>query len=1087
MNNGSHMKCSNCQSALVEDAKFCSQCGTPVTRSEPEAERRQLSVLFCDLVDSTVLSDQLDPEDLRDVTSAYHSVCAEVIEKFGGHVAQYLGDGVLVYFGYPVAGEDDTRRAAQTALGILEGIKTLNIRLQREQDMALNVRIGIHTGPVVVGEVGEGSHRENLALGRTPNVAARVQSFAEPGSAFISDDTYRMVRGYFDCTPMGSHSLKGISEPVQMHRLLGESGAEGRLDAERRSGLTAFTGRAQELDALTACWQRVADRTHSGQTVLVTGEAGIGKSRIVSSFREQVEADSSRVIECACLANYQTSALHPIISIFERALGFRRSTSDADKWAALAALLEGFENIPRDAAHVLARLLSVEPSEDAGTAPAQQPDEILNVVLLLLTTVIQDRPTVFIVEDLHWADPTTRELITRLMEDGRELPLLILLTYRSDSDVSYEASENVTEIPLSRLEEDDVSAMIAQITGNKALPEELLSQLIARCEGVPLFAEEITKAVLDLDVLVEEEHGYELKDALPTDLIPATLQGSLISRLDRLGDAKTVAQRAAVIGREFRLDVLEAVTDMDFRDLQESLTRLMRAELIYQVDDGVDTSFQFKHALIQDAAYQSLLKKSRREQHIRIGMSLSGDFSDLSQQRPELVAHHFENGEDADLAAGWWLRAGQLALAKAAGHEAISHLSKSLEQLSVLPQSRELEERQFRSLIVLVSTLQITDGWASKRLEQALGRAGDLVERLDDNRRRAQLLPHTMSMLTISGKINRALELVPQRLELTTSVGNQNPAVVAAAYSAICVAQLYHGDFDAAIESAETTLSLITPEGNRWLADKAGTAPEVNACMYIAEAWWMRGRFDRAIYYSDRSLAVAREMKHQPSEELAINNQAQFYQLSGDYERVLAVAAETLDLATVRRSAFWAPMIAIYQGWALSAQGNLSEGIEMMRDGLERYRSAGNGITQVHMLAFLAEAFGKNRQWDEALATFAEAEVLSAETGEAYFLPEVHRLRGEVLWERALTGGPTERETAGSLAEQALREALDTARAQHAVSLELRALLSLHRLQRARGNDTTEAHGLVTELLPELEHGVDTADLIEARALLEAG
>ena len=461
--------CANCRAELPDGAKFCGHCGAPIKRDERSAELRQLTVLFCDLVGSTALADTLDPEDLRDVTSAYHTACTEVIARFEGHIAQFLGDGLLVYFGYPVAHEDDARRAVQTALGIIESIELLAVRLRTERQIELSVRVGIHTGPVVVGEVGEGMRRENLALGRTPNLAARVQAFAHPGTVVVSEETFRIAHGYFEFEALGTHELKGLAEPVAMHRVLGVSGAENRLDAGRRAGLTALTGRASELETLNALWQRVARGT-TGHTILVTGEAGIGKSRLVASLRENVEAQSDTVIECACSPYYQNSALYPVIGSLERSLGFSRETSQADKWTSLEDRLERDGMSSAENVVLIAQLLNIAPPP--GTAPLdlspqQQRERTLEVLDGWLAAIARRRPTLFIVEDLHWADPTTIEFVNRIAASPAAGPLLAVVTFRSDFDDPVHQHPQVSTLSLSRLGSDQTTAMIARVAGNK--------------------------------------------------------------------------------------------------------------------------------------------------------------------------------------------------------------------------------------------------------------------------------------------------------------------------------------------------------------------------------------------------------------------------------------------------------------------------------------------------------------------------------------------------------------------------------------------------------------------------------------------
>lgn len=1076
--------CANCRAELPDGAKFCGHCGAPIKRDERSAELRQLTVLFCDLVGSTALADTLDPEDLRDVTSAYHTACTEVIARFEGHIAQFLGDGLLVYFGYPVAHEDDARRAVQTALGIIESIELLAARLRTERQIELNVRVGIHTGPVVVGEVGEGMRRENLALGRTPNLAARVQAFAHPGTVVVSEETFRIAHGYFEFEALGTHELKGLAEPVGMHRVLGVSGAESRLDAGRRTGLTTLIGRASELDRLNELWQRVASGGTTSHTILVTGEAGIGKSRLVASLRENVEAQSDTVIECACSPYYQNSALYPVIGSLERSLGFSRETSHADKWAALEDRLERDGMSPEENVVLVAQLLSITPPP--GTAPLdlppqQQRERTLEVLDGWLAAIARRRPTLFIVEDLHWADPTTIEFVNRIAASSATGPLLAVVTFRSDFDAPVHQNPQVSTLSLSRLGSDQTTAMIARVAGNKPLPEEIVRQLVARTEGVPLFVEEVTKAVLELGVLVEREDRYELTGLLPPDLIPATVQGSLLARLDRLGSAKPIAQLAATIGREFRLDVLQAVANLDEAVLREGLARLLGAEFIFQVRGATDVTYLFKHALIQDAAYQSLLKRARLEQHRRIGEALTARFPVVVEQSPEVIAQHFASGGEPDRATSFWLSAGQRALARAANHEAIAHITQAVVQLAQLPVSRERHERELECLIVLTPALQMTQGWATPQVEQTFHRSVELVELLGDTPHRLRVLAHSFTFHVMRGHLSQALALGTQVCELATL--SQVPSLQVVGYGNCCVAQLYHGDIATAITSGEAALGLVTAESSQAIVQLAGMRAEAFITCYLSEALWMRGFPEQAVHYSERAVAAAREPRHGPSEEFAVGYQAMFFHLLRDHARIATAVEETLRLSEQHRSAFWHPLAAVYKGWTLSLQGHHDQGVTMMRDGVDQYVAGGHGLSQIHMRTALADALGMAERWDEAFAVLAQTIRLATDTGESFFVPEAYRLRGEFTRRLAAAHRGSERESRLAAAEASIREALEVAKQQGAKSLELRAAMSLCLVRRDMNAVDDEVQELA-ELLGSFTEGFDTPDLRDARALL---
>jgi class 3 adenylate cyclase len=459
--------------------KFCGECGAPLRTAKPEAELRQLTVLFCDLVGSTALAERLDPEELREVTSAYHGVCVDVIGAHGGHIAQYLGDGILVYFGYPAAHEDDARRAVRAALGIVDGLTRLNPRLESQHRVTLQARIGIHTGPVVVGEVGAGEHREHLALGKTPNVAARLQALAEPDTVVVSDATYRIVRGFFEWAALGSHELKGLTQVTTLHRVLRESGAESRMDVVRRAGLTPLIGRSNELALLESRWNAVEES--GGQVVLLRGEAGIGKSRIVAALRDRVDSESGTVVECFCSPAYQSSALYPIIASTERALGFTRASSAEQKLTALKERLARHGLLTDETLVLMAQLLGVDLGADGAPldvpAPVQR-ERTLDMLVRWLLAVAREGPTLWVVEDLHWADPSTLELVTRVLGAEQHVPLLSILTFRPDFEPPWPPHENVSSVVLNRLAATDTLSMVARVARNKPLPDEVTRKLV---------------------------------------------------------------------------------------------------------------------------------------------------------------------------------------------------------------------------------------------------------------------------------------------------------------------------------------------------------------------------------------------------------------------------------------------------------------------------------------------------------------------------------------------------------------------------------------------------------------------------------
>jgi class 3 adenylate cyclase/tetratricopeptide (TPR) repeat protein len=1052
-------------------------------------ELRQLTVLFCDLVGSTALSESLDPEDLGEVTGAYHALCEAMIRRHDGHIAQYLGDGVMAYFGYPMAHEDDARRAVRAALEIDGAVTQLAGRIKILRGTTLNTRIGIHTGPVVVEAVGV-KRREHLAVGKTPNVAARIQSLAAPGTVVVSQDTYRVVGGFFEFHALGTHEIKGLSELVGLYRVVGESGAENRLDIGRRAGLTPLTGRNRERALLDQRWEGVA--TSGSHAVMLQGEAGIGKSRLVDALRERVERESATVLECLCTPYAQNTPLFPIVSLVERTLGFTRETPNSDKLAALEKRLAARGLLTAETSALMAGVLEIPPAGAdplLNYSPQKRHERTLETLFAWLAAVVHEQTALLIVEDLHWADPTTLEFVGLALRSLSSEPLLVVLTFRLDFTPPWELSDRVSSVALTRLAPDETSSMAALVARGKNMPADVLRQIVARSEGVPLFVEEVTKAVLEMGVLVEREDRFELSGPLPADLIPPTVQGSLDARLDRLGPAKATAQMAATIGREFRYDLLSTVAGEDQATLRTSLDRLIGAELVYRREGSPEETYLFKHALLRDAAYQSLLKKSRRVFHESIAKALVSHFPQIAEQRPELVAEHFTAAGVADEAVRLWLHAGQLAVGRGANQEAISHLSRGLALVPELSPAEQFEQ-ELELRIALIPALIAAEGWASAELERIYQRAGELVNLLAETPHRATVLAGTMGYHFVAGRVTQSLVLANEFLELSTKGGN--PLLLTVARQNCSASHCYHGDFRLAIEDADAGLAMMDVDRERLIGRMFGLSACVGLLTYEYIAYWMLGFPERAVLTCERSVALARELGHPPSMGFALTGRTGLSLLQGAADRTLASADEALRLAHEERLGFWEPMITVFRGWAVSELGNRSEGIALIRGALERYKAAGNGIQQVWMHVILAEAQWRMGERETAFATLATAKRIARENGEGLFEPELYRLEGEFLLEQSIGAGgllradsSTEYATVLERAERAILESLDLSRRQAARILELRSLVSLHRVRAAGSAAPREAEELAT-VYAAFTEGFATADLREARSVLDA-
>ena len=656
---------------------------TPVTIRPGQAERRQLTVLFCDLVGSTELAARLDPEDLRGVMGAYHRCTAAVIERFEGHVAKYLGDGVLAYFGWPQPHEDDAERAVRAGLELVATVA----RLKPHTDVRLQARIGIATGQVVVGDlVGAGATRDEAVVGDTPNLAARLQALAEPGMVVIGEATRRLLGGLFQLDDLGPQRLKGFAEPLAAWRVSGESSAEGRFEARHSAGLTPLVGRQEEIALLLRRWEQA--REGEGQVVLLSGEPGIGKSRIVREVRERVAAERHLRLTHQCSPHHQASPLHPIIAHLERAAGFERDDLPEARLIKLETMLARGTDKLDEAVPLIAGLLGIATGERYPTlelTPERQKQQTLEALLDQLEGLAAEQPVLVVHEDVHWIDPTTQELLGLAIERVPRLPVLLLIIFRPEFTPPWSGQPHVSSLTLTRLGRRDGAAMVDRVVGEKSLPSEVIAQIVAKTDGVPLFVEELTKAVMESGLLTDAGDHYELTRPLPPLAIPATLHDSLMARLDRLATVKEVAQLGAVIGREFSHALLAAVADRPEDQLRSGLDQLVASELVFRHGVPPNAIYTFKHTMVQDVAYQSFLKSRREQLHARIARVLEERFPETAATQPELLAQHYTSAGLHDQAVDYWHIAGQRASERSANLEAIAHLTRGLELARTLP------------------------------------------------------------------------------------------------------------------------------------------------------------------------------------------------------------------------------------------------------------------------------------------------------------------------------------------------------------------------------------------------------------------
>jgi len=1082
--------CEKCGAAIGATAKFCRACGTPLSESHPvtsvasaddkptlthhlartpghDAERRQLTVLFCDLVGSTALAEQLDPEELRDLMQTYQRASGEVIARYEGHVAQYLGDGLMVYFGWPHAHEDDAVRAIRSGLEIVEAVSGLKAAVP------IRARVGIHTGLVVVGETGQGDASiPKAAVGETPNIAARLQSLAEPSSLVVSERTRSLAAGLFDYTDMGPHSLKGVSQPVHLSRVVSTRATESRFDASRGEVvLTPLVGREEEIALLVRRWQQAKEG--EGQVVLVGGEPGIGKSRLTRVLRDRLGEEPHMVLRYQCSPFHVNSALYPVIEQFERAAGFTREDSAEQKLDKMQAVLVGTEQQLAEGGPLFAALLSLsaERYPTQNLSPQRHKEKTLDALAGHIEALAQRQPLLLMYEDVHWIDATSQEALDLLVPRLRDLPVLLVVTHRPEYTPRWTDQAHVTVLSLNRLGRRQGAELVAKVTAGKPLPKEVLDQVLAHTDGVPLFLEELTKSVLESKLLRETTDGYIIDAPLPAFTIPTTLRDSLIARLDRLAPVREVAQIGACIGRAFSYDLVAAVSPLRGERLNQALEELSKTGLVFRRGTPTTALYTFKHALVQDAAYDSLLKSKRVQIHRQIAQVLENDFPETVTNEPETLAHHYARAGLDRQAVEYWKRAAERALQRGALPEAISHLNEGLTTLQVLPES------DFRARLELLLQTSVghaliaTKGFGNPEVARAFDRAQRLCELAGDTSLLFPVLIGQCVFHQVRLEHERALEISNQCVVLAER--EQDADLLVEAHRVLGNTLIWLGRGQAARTHLERSLTYYDPKQHQSHASVYGQDPAVGALSWLTVTLWVLGFPDQALNRAEEAWRLSNDVEHPFSQAWARLFLAFVRALRKEWE----VARDSADacIAFSKDQGFpaWIPLASMYRGKAMSELGQPRQAIEMFQQSLAAFEAVGEQQGIPFFLTFLAEACAADGRADEGLRIVDDALTRARKNSGHWCESLLHNTKGKLL----LTGRAAEAETC-------FWQAIQIARAQEAKSFELQASMSLSRLWQGQGK-RREAHTLLAPIYNWFTEGFDTRDLREAKALLE--
>ena len=1048
---------------------------SPVTQQDT-AERRQITVMFSDLVGSTALSARMDPEDLREVMSAYQKCVAETVRRFGGFVAKYMGDGVLVYFGYPHAHEDDAERAVRAGLELSAAVSAL------KAPAPLQARIGIATGLVVVGDlIGTGSAQEQAVVGETPNLAARLQGIAEPNTVVIAESTRKLLGNLFDLQDLGAYDLKGIGGRVRAWAALRTSSAEGRFEALHASGLTELVGREEELELLLRRWSKV--KTGEGQVVLLSGEAGIGKSRLTAALLERLATEPHIRLRYFCSPQHTDSAFYPIIGQMERAAGLAHDDTPQVKLDKLDAVLAQTSTSKQDAG-LFAEMLSLKNDRRYPTldlTPEQRRQRTLEALVSQTEALARQSPVLMIFEDAHWTDPTSLEVLGRIVDRIRSLPVLLLVTFRPEFDPPWLGRAYVTALTINRLAERDISAMIDRVVGNKLLPANIRQDIIERTDGIPLFVEEMTKAVLEAESEGEARHTAAAVPS-PALAVPASLHASLMARLDRLGPAKEVAQVGAAIGREFSHVLLAAVVRKPEVELGSALDRLIAAGLLFRQGVPPHATYLFKHALVQDAAYGTLLRETRRALHARIAETLEGQFADIAENQPELLARHSTEAGMIEKAAGFWGKAGQRSLARSALAEAVEQFTRGLVQIATLPGSPALRREEIKLQAGLITPLIHVRGFAAPETKAAVERARLLIEQaeaLGEPLEDPLLLFAVLygiwvaNFMAFNGDV--VCDLAAQFLDLAEKQGGTVPRMIG--HRAMGLSLLCRGDIEKGLAHYDQALALYDPAEHRPLAARFGADTGVVILTYRPLALWTLGYPEAALADVDHAVKDARQIGEAATLMYALGGVGSYILiLCGKYAAANTRADEVAALADQKGAFFWNAAGKVHKGCVLAVTGKASDAVPLITSGITAMLSSGSTTWMPWQLSFLASAYAKLGQFDDAWRCIGEALTTVETTKERWYEAEVHRLAGEIT---LVTPEPDTTKV-----EAYFDRALTVAREQQAKSWELRAAMSMARLWRDQGK-RDEARDLLAPVYSWFTEGFDTPDLKEAKALLD--
>lgn len=1078
--------CPGCGAACAATARFCAHCGSPVTKgvvSETvarealdDAERRQITVLFCDLVGSMQLSEQLDPEDLRTAIQTYQRVAAQSVSRYGGYIAQHLGDGLLIYFGFPRAHEDDPVRAIHAGLDILSALNNLNGTEAPGRLVPLTARIGIHTGVVVVSAIGDGAHRERLALGDVPNLAARLQGVAAPDTVVVSALTAQLAGGEFAYLDLGVQDLKGVALPVQIWRVVGLGAAASRFDAATQGRLAPLVAREEEIAQLLRCWELAQQSL--GQAVLVGGEPGIGKSRILSALRERVEGLGAQSLRYQCSPYHTNSAFYASIANLERTLRFVVDESAESKLDKLEVLMIERLGCPMEDVRFIAAMLSISTDRygPMSMPPQRFKQETLRVLADLAEAAARRAPTIMLFEDAHWADPTSLEVLDLLVDRTKKLPLLIVITHRPEFRSRWGDHDHVSALTLTKLTRAQSGDLVNALTDGKALPVNLFEQILTKTDGVPLFVEELTRSVLQSPELKVSGERYEFSGAVSNLNLPTSLRDSLMASLDRSLPIKEIAQIGAVLGRTFSYELIQAVAPRAHAELDLVLAQLTASGLAFRSGIPPTASYTFKHALVQDAAYDSLLKTRRLELHATTARVIEEKFPARTETEPELLAHHYAGAGLAELAIAYWLKAAKRGANRSAHREAMAQLDAACVLVENLAVGETRTRLALHIQLLRAGVFLATSGMSAPETGAAYERAHELCDQLGDE------VEESVSALfgiyiyhLVRGDALQSAAAAQDALRRAQRIDKR--ALLVLAHRTMGASMVQRGDLKSAIEHLQQAIAGYDPATDRESAAAYGSDLKAVSLAWLGYAKVLRGETDSALKLVHEAIDYAESLKNFHGVALMLSWLSLIHTLRREPMLALDAAQRNIALSKQHEFAMWSNYAQADSGVALIEAGEVHDGIDMMQRYFAAAKVTGHRFNRPLHLGAMATAAAKLSNWKDAASYLREALEQTETVGERWFEAELHRLKGELLL--AEHGLP-----AADRALPCFLRSLDVARAQSARLWELRASVSLAKLLQTQSK-AREAYDVLAPVYDGFSEGFNTKDLAEAKAFMD--